>query len=700
MAEAPSDGESLGETSAEEQADLDGSETPVEPSTTGQAQVSTEPKLGKSFNRTQKFIFLACMVGYLNSMIASTLFENDSFFSHLSELEREMTFRTEMGLYYSYFKRFTEAPDTVTAFQELIWDNRTEYPGTINVIKRFNIYPEIVMGVAYRAASFVSDFLGMDAKDCYTVVRGEERSSVYSCTGLGDPAVFYTTLVHWWNFISGVSIAGLAALLSNSFLGTLLCAALYFFNFDQATRVQWTPPLRESFGYPLLIAQITLTSYTIRERAKPIHPFIYVLISTMCLLCWQFSQFVFTAEIACLYAVYIFHERISKTLMQYIACMHLCAISIAYIFLCFNDMLLCSLYAAIVVVTIICSEAQLFSKWRLVRIRMLLQMGVLLLTTLGVKMLLAYLLNSNDDGHIFYLLASKISDYRNFDTMLYTCAPEFDFLKLDYVKNLSLTVGASLLMMLGVCAWALYQGVKFPTDIIYNFYQCTAFGAMAFTFMRLKVLLTPHLCIMSAIALSPKLLPNKDARRAIAACVFAVTLLPGMHSIYHQHSHQGEYMNSDLEELMYFINDFAEPNDSFAGPMPLMANILLSTGRPIINHPHYENAALRNKTKSVYTLLSRKPLAEVHQNLKNLQARFVIIPRAWCLGKFRNGCSLTEIWDELDPDNRGKPLVCQRLLREDTEGLFEEIFSNEEYSMFSLGEGGAQYPPRRVPRNI
>ena len=53
----------------------------------------------------------------------------------------------------------------------------------------------------------------------------------------------------------------------------------------------------------------------------------------------------------------------------------------------------------------------------------------------------------------------------------------------------------------------------------------------------------------------------------------------------------GEYSNVAQEELIEWINAGGVPpgpEGAMAGPMPVMANLLLSTGRPIINHPHYE----------------------------------------------------------------------------------------------------------------
>ena len=57
-----------------------------------------------------------------------------------------------MGLYYSYFKTAIEAPDVLDGLRGLYANNLTEYPKTINVLQRFNVYPELLLGIMYRFA--------------------------------------------------------------------------------------------------------------------------------------------------------------------------------------------------------------------------------------------------------------------------------------------------------------------------------------------------------------------------------------------------------------------------------------------------------------------------------------------------------------------------------------------------------------------
>ena len=54
------------------------------------------------------------------------------------------------GLYYSYFKTLIEAESTWSGLKGLYANNLTEYPKTINVLQRFNVYPELFIGLTYR----------------------------------------------------------------------------------------------------------------------------------------------------------------------------------------------------------------------------------------------------------------------------------------------------------------------------------------------------------------------------------------------------------------------------------------------------------------------------------------------------------------------------------------------------------------------
>ena len=88
----------------------------------------------------------------------------------------------------------SEANTLVEGLQNLYANNLTEYPNTINVLQRFNVYPELFLGMAYRFATSYK----LVSKQCWTVNRGEGQSPVQSCEGLGDPAYFYLAGV--WTF--------------------------------------------------------------------------------------------------------------------------------------------------------------------------------------------------------------------------------------------------------------------------------------------------------------------------------------------------------------------------------------------------------------------------------------------------------------------------------------------------------------------
>ncbi|CAH8596797.1 unnamed protein product [Dicrocoelium dendriticum] len=59
----------------------------------------------------------------------------------------------------------------------------------------------------------------------------------------------------------------------------------------------------------------------------------------------------------------------------------------------------------------------------------------------------------------------------------------------------------------------------------------------------------------------------------------------------------GEFYDPDTVALMEWIQGNTDPNAIFTGSMQLMAGVKLCTGRPIANHPHYEDAGLRERTR-------------------------------------------------------------------------------------------------------
>ena len=215
------------------------------------------------------FSLIAClifclMLGYMHTIHISTLFENDKHFSHLSTLERELSFRTESGLYYYYFKILVNDQSSslyTLVKQFIINDERTEYPFKINSLERFNLYPEVFVAFLYRLANG----FGWLTKTCWEVNRDENMPPVESCEGFLEPIYFYSQSIFILHGFSMGFLFFLCWLLNEQSLWSGLIGCLCFiFNHSEATRVMWTPALRENFSFPFLLLQMISVTYFIK----------------------------------------------------------------------------------------------------------------------------------------------------------------------------------------------------------------------------------------------------------------------------------------------------------------------------------------------------------------------------------------------------------------------------------------------------
>nr|XP_032824401.1 probable C-mannosyltransferase DPY19L1 isoform X2 [Petromyzon marinus] len=684
---------------------------------------------------------LAGAFGLVHWYHLSSLFENDRHFSHLSTLERELTFRTEMGLYYSYYKTIAEAPTFWSGLDMIMRDRLTEYPQVINTLKRFNLYPEVILGGMYRTYLAVTNSLGIQTVQCWTVNRGNMLSAISSCEGKATHASSHRLLPLWGSpsslnaefptrspqllFTSGSVAGGLVAVLS------------FFFNHSEATRVMWTPPLRESFSYPFLVLQMLLVTRVLRKPQLEKLTLGMLAGATVCfVLCWQFAQFVLLTQVACLFAVYILGYIDAEKMKTFVLLNVLCLV-VSCTLMFGNEMLLSSFYAASLVAiwVVVSLHSWLNRISRVDLLRWVAQAGMWLAVTFVIKTAWSRLLGVADDAHIFNILKSKLTGYKDFDTQMYTCAPEFDFMEYQTVHKYTATL--LLPAVLVVFAIIVYKAIKdklallrsspspvldrgltsppqmnkerlsphhatvpkgaaaepeqadsksHHAELVFHALMLIVFAVMAVLIMRLKLFLTPHLCLMASLLCSKKTLGEprrKWLAHGLALVTVALMSVQGTSNIHAQWANVGEFSNVEQEDLVTWIKSHTPEDAVFAGAMPTMASIKLSTGRAIVNHPHYEDAGLRARTKKVYSVYSRKGAAEVKGILQEMGVDYLVLEDSWCTRRTKPGCSLPEIWDLIDPENKGKTPLCSHLYNHPYPH-FSPVFSNDVYTLLMV----------------
>jgi hypothetical protein len=107
----------------------------------------------------------------------------------------------------------------------------------------------------------------------------------------------------------------------------------------------------------------------------------------------------------------------------------------------------------------------------------------------------------------------------------------------------------------------------------------------------------------------------------------------GVSNLRAQWATKGEFSDRTMEAMLTWINRHTLKDEAFAGSMALMANVKLSTGRPVANHPHYEDERLRNRTKYIYSYLyGDREITDLKRLLKNeLRASYLVIEAHLCM---------------------------------------------------------------------
>ncbi|XP_066267940.1 protein C-mannosyl-transferase DPY19L3-like [Branchiostoma lanceolatum] len=623
-------------------------------------------------------LFMAYYSGSTHGWLMATLHENVLWFSNIKEVEREISFRTETGLYYSYYKQLVNAPTIAQGLYELVHDNITEHGKTINILERFNIYQEVVMALLYR-------FLSLQK----TV----------------EPVYFYIHAVFGLHSVLVMSLYGTTWLLSGSWLAGILSAAFYTFNKVDTTRVEFTIALRESWALPFWYMQMFLLTVFFHPNLHRNLKVVTVALLYVCTFCfaltWQFAQFALLLQAMALFGCAVLDVIPAQKIRQVwlIQAGSLLAVCVCQFF---NKMVLCSLVLSFIpsAMLVIAFKERVLTRrglpWQftgLVLDVILVMVSMLLFNKYVIKTII----KTDADQHIFNFLMGKFGlsgNKRDFDAQLYLCETAFRVLPLDTFVRLSKSIVFPLYAVFHLCVllvlmqsvlqnWrppmyrtedpATRSDVQNPAlpsahplllqrpQLAYHAISAAVFGCLAVSTMRFKYLWTPHMCVLAAAGVADfdawKILLNKLhaglseskvhlCRHIVTAGILALLFAVALPSTLEELKILKEFHDPDTVQLMEWIKKETPVSAAFTGSMQLMAGVKLCTGRPITNHPHYEDRDLRNRTKQLYQIYGRRHPQEVHAILKAHGTSYIIVENSICYERGHNiGCRLRDLMD-------------------------------------------------------
>ncbi|XP_060110373.1 probable C-mannosyltransferase DPY19L3 [Heteronotia binoei] len=661
--------------------------------------------------------FVGIFLGVLTSFYIATLHENDLWFSNIKEMEREISFRTECGLYYSYYKQMVQAPSIQTGLHSLIYDNKTESMRTINILERMNVYQEVFLSILYRTFH-IKKFL--------------------------EPIYFYIYTLFGLQTVHVVAIYVTSWLLSGTWLSGVLAAFWYVVNRLDATRVEFSIALRENWALPVFAVQVAAITFLFRPHLRPAHErltLLVIFISTFLFsLAWQFNQFMLLIQALVLFTLDSL-DFLSRGKVTWLYIIQVTSLLLVCFLQFFNTMIAGSLCISFNMSTLLARRLQnnLKTGGFCSRLgKLVLHVLLVLCLTFLVNNSIKKILNLESDEHIFKFLKAKFGfgATRDFDANLYLCEESFGLLPFDTFTRLSdsLVLYAYLFVLFAMAmaaAAVAFQNLRVSAhnksmdklqkctvllkpSAAYNLVHTILFGCLALSTMRMKYIWTSHLCVFAASGLC-----NSDMWGLILKCVRLYTpqrvsvmryLTPVLILLYLWYKfwprmkdellELGEFYDPDTVELMNWIKSNTPTKAVIAGSMQLLAGVKLCTGRVLTNHPHFEDKNLRERTKQVYQVYAKRSPEEVYTILRSFGTDFVILESYMCYSRrYNRGCRLRDLLDVAnghtmdDPgDNEPdlKPSPYPRFCEEVEKDLplytayFTKVFKNRTFHIYRL----------------
>ncbi|XP_040898093.1 probable C-mannosyltransferase DPY19L3 isoform X2 [Toxotes jaculatrix] len=664
-------------------------------------------------------LLVAGMLALTQAWCVNTIHENLLWFSQLMEVEREISFRTECGLYYSYYKQMLQAPSIQEGLSDLIHDNLTESKRTINLLQRMNIYQEVFLSVLYRLLP-IQSYL--------------------------EPVYFYIYTVFSLQAVYVIALYLTAWLLSGSWLAGALTGVWYILNRVDTTRVEFTISLRENWSLPFLALQVTAITCYLRPQLTALQQKVMVwlmYVTTFCFcLTWQFNQFILLVQALIIYTLDCV-DFLTTTQVTTLYLVQVSGLLSVWLLQFCNSMILGSLVLSFIVAALFVRHCQSSLKTGslLARLgKLLLHSAMVLLLTFTINYLAKKALQLRSDEHIFKFIKSKfaLGPTRDFDASLYLCEEAFGLLPLDTLERLAGTLLLypyilTLLLLSGMLAVGALKNLRpkggaaeerkgagegcavaFRPDVAYNLVHTLFYGLLAFSTMRMKYIWTGHMCAIAAYGVcgtelwTPLLAALRCNSKAVLRLVRYAVPLVMIGCLYYKFwpklmeelSELREFYDPDTVELMTWISTKTPKRAVFAGSMQLLAGIKLCTGRVLTNHPHYEDKDLRERTRQVYQVYARRSPGDVHDILRAVGADYVVLENSICYERrHRRGCRLRDLLDlanghimdgpgENEPDlvPASHPRFCEAI-KTDTAGytaLFTRTFQNKTFHVYRV----------------